>query len=108
MAARKPEIRGQESLFVPSDTPPKKRVVTGNGKPVWTRYRPQKAKAPHKCDYCCLNQVDDPSAPAARLAQYKRTVVHPDGTREIRYLCSPHTNDQRSVDGVKPVQTRTP
>jgi len=91
----------QPMLFDVKDKPPKKRVVgNSHAKPVWTKYHAEKAKRPHRCDFCMRNMVDNPSAPAARLARFQRK-TH-DGL--ILYLCVPHTNDQRVEDGLQVVK----
>ena len=88
-------------LFDVDVPPPKRRVVSnGNRHPVWTKYHAEKAKKPHKCDFCMRNMIDNPFAPAARLARFQRR-TH-DG--EVLYLCVPHTNDQRLVDGLGKVK----
>lgn len=89
------------TLFDVKDKPPKRRVVkNGNSQPVWTKYHAEKAKRPHRCDFCMRNMVDDPSAPAARLARFQRRT--PDG--DTLYLCVPHTNDQRLIDGLEVIK----
>jgi hypothetical protein len=72
---------------------PRGRVEPNGSKaPKWTKYR---AVDPHPCDFCKLNQVDDPRAPIARKARYRRVVSDwPD-----MYLCYEHANDQRIMDG---------
>lgn len=89
-----------ETLFEVNDPPPKRRVVSnGSTQPVWSRYHSERTKRPHKCDHCMANMVDDPSAPAARLARYRRKTNDGD-----LYLCVPHTNDQRVVDGLEVIK----
>lgn len=92
----------QLGLFEPVDPRPKRRAVSnGNSKPKYTRYHHERAKTPHKCDFCILNQVEDRTAPVARLARYKRSAEG----RTI-YLCGPHTNDQRIIDGLSEVKMK--
>lgn len=91
----------QPMLFDVKDRPPKKRVVrNGNARPVWVKYHAEKAKRPHKCDFCMRNMIDNKFAPAARLARYRRR-TH-DGL--TLYLCVPHANGQREVDGLEKIK----
>lgn len=95
---RRDECVGQLALFRPKDPPPKRRTVTnGNRDPKWSKY---KAVNPHRCDFCALNQAEDPFAPVARKARYRRESKDGD-----LYLCVPHANDQRIVDGLRSVKT---
>ena len=87
----------------PQPTPRKATVPNGSKAPRWSRYDPRKAKVPHRCDACKRLQVDDPSAPIARYARFRRKVA---GEPEL-YLCGWHGNDQRVVDGLPPDKTFT-
>ena len=89
----------QMELFTPTITNPRKRVDRKTTTAV--RYVKYKVKKPFPCDYCKLNQVDDPHAPIARQARYRRVV-----NGEDTYLCVPHTNDQRLADGLKEIRVR--
>jgi len=66
---------------------------------VWTKYHAEKAKKPHKCDFCMRNMMDNPIAPAARLARFQRKAKG-----LTLYLCVHHTNDQRVEDGLGKVK----
>lgn len=91
---RREELPGQLAVFDAPQVPPRRRVEPNGSKhPKWTKY---KAVDPYPCDFCKLNQVDDPRAPYARRARYRRRVSgEPD-----RYLCHEHANDQRVMDGL--------
>ena len=76
-------------------TPPLRKRATSNGskRPSWNRY---KAVNPYACDWCRLNQRDDPLAPVARQARYRRRVA---GEPDL-LLCGGHASDQRVIDGM--------
>ena len=90
---RRPEIPGQLEIWPAPQVPPKPRTVPKITMPKWSRY---KAVRPVPCDFCKLNQRDDPLAPIARRARWRRRA--PDG--DDLYLCGPHASDQRVSDGM--------
>lgn len=89
----KEQLPGQLAIFDAKQRKPKKRAEPNGSKvPQWAKYT---AVNPDPCDFCKLNQVDDPNAPVARKARYRRRVPG----EQDRYLCLPHANDQRVIDG---------
>ena len=93
----KPEPDPNQTVIETAAQPVLKRRAARSTKAVvWTRYR---AVDPYPCDFCKLNQVDDPHAPYARRARYRRRArVNGAGYDEDLYLCLEHTNDQRVMD----------
>ena len=91
-------VAGQLELFDPPQARPNPRTVPATkSTPRWTRY---KAVHPYRCDFCVLNQVEDPNAPVALKARWRRQVPDEDD----RFLCARHASDQRVIDGMKPLR----
>ena len=68
MTARRPEIPGQSEIWPAPQVPPKPRTVAKITTPKWSKYG---AVRPHPCDFCKLNQRDDPRI--EQLAQVRFT-----------------------------------
>jgi len=63
----------------------------GHGKITYTRYR---VKEPVRCDDCMAAFITNPSAPASRVAAYKRAQA---GTNSL-LLCYAHTRARKDAE----------